>query len=407
MFSDFYNLEIADFSNKIRDQANALIAELDRPEGKLFDVYPPRSGEHGTLSQILKPHLDAFDFNNPSFVAKLIEDLILTCANPEPNLLQIDSQRKNIVRAHDASFYLKFVSRDLIKTIDELVSYKRIYAGQSVYKRRAPILSTASLTSVQSSPPTLSSVTSSRKAPEPSSGSKSTAIGSPKTERSNAASLSSVQSSHQIQSSVASSTKAPEPSSDSKSTKIGSPKEERSNAASLTSVQSSHPIQSSVASSTKAPEPSSDSKSTKIGAPKTERSNTASLSSVQSSHPIQSSVTSATKASEKSPAPPFAVRTISPSSNSSVVRNTNISQSNSSFELQLVYGIGCLGLALFSLAVLTCPPVASVLGMATAFTKTVSAITGLLVFSGLFAYQYNKHRTDRAETPTVGSLLNP
>ena len=92
------------------------------------------------------------------------------------------------------------------------------------------------------------------------------------------------------------------------------------------------------------------------------------------------------------------------------MRNTNISQSNSSFELQLVYAIGCLGLALFALAVLTCPPVASVLGIATAFTKTVStvsAITGLLVFSGLFAYQYNKHRTDRAETPAVGSLLNP
>ena len=262
MFSDFYNLEIADFSNKIRDQANALIAELDRPEGKLFDVYPPRSGEHGTLSQILKPHLDAFDFNNPSFVAKLIEDLILTCANPEPNLLQIDSQRKNIVRAHDASFYLKFVSRDLIKTIDELVSYKRIYAGQSVYKRRAPILSTASLTSVQSSPPTLSSVTSSRKAPEPSSDSKLTEIVSTEREQSNTASLTSVQTSHPTLSSVTSSRKAPEPSSGSKSTAIGSPKTERSNAASLSSVQSSHQIQSSVASSTKAPEPSSDSKST-------------------------------------------------------------------------------------------------------------------------------------------------
>ena len=57
--------------------------------------------------------------------------------------------------------------------------------------------------------------------------------------------------------------------------------------------------------------------------------------------------------------------------------------------------------------VLTCPPVASVIGIATALTKTVSTVSTvgtiacLLAVSGLYAYRCNNRPNDGAETLTA------
>ncbi|MEI6095400.1 MAG: hypothetical protein WCR08_08085 [Gammaproteobacteria bacterium] len=93
--------------------------------------------------------------------------------------------------------------------------------------------------------------------------------------------------------------------------------------------------------------------------------------------------------------------------NQSTEENTNSGQSNNFFQLQLINAIACLGLTLFALAVLTCPPVASVIGIATALTKTVSTVSTvgtiacLLAVSGLYAYRCSNSPNDGAETLTA------
>lgn len=84
------------------------------------------------------------------------------------------------------------------------------------------------------------------------------------------------------------------------------------------------------------------------------------------------------------------------------------SSNNAYFQLQCIKALVGLGLALFALAVMTCTPIASALGIASAFTanistvSTIGSIASLLAAAGVYAFHRNRNSED-ADVPTLSN----